>query len=83
LIIKLTLIIIITIIFNMDKKSTKLSERDKILIRLEQIDQEIDQMKEKKMSYSKIRHKMFERLDLVFALEKLSITEAMRQKIGL
>ncbi len=67
----------------MDKKSTKLSERDKILIRLEQIDQEIDQMKEKKMSYSKIRHKMFERLDLVFALEKLSITEAMRQKIGL
>jgi hypothetical protein len=67
----------------MDKKSTKLSERDKILARLEQIDQEIDQMKEKKMSYSKIRHKMFERLDLVFALERLSITEAMKQKIGL
>lgn len=67
----------------MDKKSTKLSERDKILARLDQIDQEIDQMKEKKMSYSKIRHKMFERLDLVFALERLSITEAMKQKIGL
>jgi protein-tyrosine-phosphatase len=68
----------------MNKKvPVEISEKDKILARLKTIDQEIDDMKEKKMSYLKIRHKMFERLDLVFALERSNITEAMKQKIGM
>jgi hypothetical protein len=68
----------------MNKKvPVEISEKDKILARLKTIDQEIDDMKEKKMSYLKIRHKMFERLYLVFALERSNITEAMKQKIGM
>ena len=56
----------------------EVSEKDRILARLNVIDQEIDDMKAKKMSYSKIRHRMFERLDLVFALERLSLIESVK-----
>jgi hypothetical protein len=56
----------------------EVSEKDRILARLNVIDQEIDDMKAKKMSYSKIRHRMFERLDLVFALQRLSLIEKVK-----
>lgn len=56
----------------------EISEKDRILARLNVIDQEIDDMKAKKMSYSKIRHRMFERLDLVFALERLSLIQGVK-----
>jgi len=60
----------------------EVSEKDRILARLKVIDQEIDDMKVKKMSYSRIRHKMFERLDLVFALERLNIFETFETNLN-
>jgi hypothetical protein len=56
------------------------SEKDKIKKQLIDVEKEIDDMKDKKISGLKLRHVMFKRLDLVMGLQRLEIMEAAQKK---